>query len=65
VGNRGFVGLHTVEGYLLITILGLFLLASIVAGAWYMHRTMRREAQLRKQMRDELVAQKAASPNKN
>ena len=54
MGNRGFVGLYTAEGLLLVTLTGFIVLAMIVAGALYMRRAMHRETQLRKEMKDRI-----------
>ena len=54
MGNRGFVGLYTAEGILLVTLTGFIVLAMIVGGAIYMRRAMARETLLRKEMKDRL-----------
>lgn len=54
MGNRGFVGLYTAEGILLVTLTGFVVLASIFAGAIYMRRAMARETLQRKEMKDRL-----------
>lgn len=62
MGNRGFVGLHTGEGYLLITIGGFILLGCIIAGAYFMQKVMARETRLRLKMKEEIEASKVSTP---
>ncbi len=61
MGNRGFVGLHSVEGYLLVTICGFMVLAAIVAGALWMRRVMANETRLRREMRADIESRKLKS----
>jgi hypothetical protein len=61
-GNRGFVGLHSAEGYFVVTVFGFLVLAAIFVGAFYMRRAMAMEKVQRLKMKADLEAKSAETP---